>query len=151
MEDKHTLIRYITIRMYSNLMHLFFKWANPGLFLVYFRPFQTNVTIFTTNKCEKISIQYTVPGFEPTTFGMWDPPNFMHLFVKLFNWLYPTEELFCVPKRKPQKWGRRYKRSLRLCSGGLWLVLMYAFGIPLEAVSNFEMGSLSREMKTAPR
>ena len=32
----------------------FFKWANPGLFLVYFRSFQTNiVTIFTTNKCEK--------------------------------------------------------------------------------------------------
>ena len=24
---------------------------------------------FATNICEKISIQYTVPGFEPTTFG----------------------------------------------------------------------------------
>ena len=29
------------------------KWANPGLFFVYFRSFQTNITIFTTNICEK--------------------------------------------------------------------------------------------------
>ena len=41
------------------------KWANPGLFFVYFRSFQTNNTIFTTNQCEKISIQYTVPGLNP--------------------------------------------------------------------------------------
>ena len=35
----------------------FFKWANPGLFLVYFRSFQTNIiTNFTTNICEKMSI-----------------------------------------------------------------------------------------------
>ena len=27
-----------------------------------------NNTNFTTNQCEKMSIQYTVPGFEPTTF-----------------------------------------------------------------------------------
>ena len=47
------------------------KWTNPGLFFVYFRSFQTNIKMFTTNICEKISIQYTVPGFEPTTFGMW--------------------------------------------------------------------------------
>ena len=29
------------------------KWANPGLFFVYFRSFQTNFTIFTMNKCEE--------------------------------------------------------------------------------------------------
>ena len=28
-----------------------------------------HITIFTTNKCEKISIQYMVLGFELTTFG----------------------------------------------------------------------------------
>ena len=27
--------------------------ANPGLFFVYFRSFETNNTIFTTNQCEK--------------------------------------------------------------------------------------------------
>ena len=48
---------------------LLFKWANPGLFFVYFRFFQTNITVFTTNICEKTSIQYLVLGFEPTTFG----------------------------------------------------------------------------------
>ena len=47
---------------------IFFKWANHGLFFVYFRSFQTNNTIFTTNICEKMSIQYPVPGIEPTTF-----------------------------------------------------------------------------------
>ena len=33
----------------------FKKWANPGLFFVYFWSFQTNNTIFTTNQCEKMS------------------------------------------------------------------------------------------------
>ena len=47
------------------------KWANPGLFFVYFWSFQTNtITIFTTNTCEKMSIQYMVLEFEPTTFRM---------------------------------------------------------------------------------
>ena len=35
--------------------HFFKKWANPGLFFVYFWSFQTNNTIFTTNQCEKMS------------------------------------------------------------------------------------------------
>ena len=59
-----------------------------GLFFVYFRSFsfssvffffrsssfifglfETKInTIFTVNKCEKMTIQYTVLGFEPTTF-----------------------------------------------------------------------------------
>ena len=32
-----------------------------------FWSFQTNDTIFRTNQCEKMSIQYTVPGFQPIT------------------------------------------------------------------------------------
>ena len=32
---------------------IIFKWANPGLFFVYFQSFQTNITIFTTTICEK--------------------------------------------------------------------------------------------------
>ena len=31
------------------------KWSNPGLFFIYFRSLQTNITIFTTNQCEKMS------------------------------------------------------------------------------------------------
>ena len=31
------------------------KWANPGLFFIYFRSSQTNNTLFTTNQCENIS------------------------------------------------------------------------------------------------
>ena len=33
-----------------------------------FLPFQTQITIFTANMCEKMSIQYTVLGFELITF-----------------------------------------------------------------------------------
>ena len=40
---KHTPIYFIQ----------FFKWANPSLFFVFLRSFQTNITIFTTNICEK--------------------------------------------------------------------------------------------------
>ena len=48
--------------------HCFFKWANPACFSFIFGLFQTNIiTIFTTNKCEKMSTQYTAPGFKPTT------------------------------------------------------------------------------------
>ena len=50
------------------LPKMFFKWANLGLYFIYFCSFQTNNTIFTTNQCEKfMSIQYMAPGFEPTT------------------------------------------------------------------------------------
>ena len=54
----------------SNKTKLFLKiLAKPGLFFVNFWSVQTNITIFTTILCEKNSIEYMVPGFEPTTFG----------------------------------------------------------------------------------
>ena len=34
-----------------------------------FSSFQTRLTIFTTNKCERVYIQYLALGFELTTFG----------------------------------------------------------------------------------
>ena len=43
--------------------------AHPWPRFRLFSSFQTNITILTTNKCEKMSIQYAVLGFEPTTFG----------------------------------------------------------------------------------
>ena len=41
----------------ANTVKCFFKkrWANPGLFFVYFWSFQTNNIIFTTNQCERMS------------------------------------------------------------------------------------------------
>ena len=46
------------------------NWANPGLFFVYFRSFQTNITILQQIyvKIVQMSIQYMAPGFEPTPF-----------------------------------------------------------------------------------
>ena len=47
-------------------MDFFIK--NPGNFLIYFCLFK-HIKNFTTNKYDKMSIQYMVPGFELTTFG----------------------------------------------------------------------------------
>ena len=51
-------------------MTFYKNWANPGLFFVYFRSFQTNNTILQQMNVKNVmSIQYPAPGFEPTTFG----------------------------------------------------------------------------------
>ena len=50
------------------LLYLFKNWTNPGLFFIYL---QTHITNFTTNRYVNMSIQYTVLGFELTTFGRW--------------------------------------------------------------------------------
>ena len=44
-----------TLRLSLYLDHTIFfkKWTDKGLFFVYFRSFETNNTIFTTNQCEK--------------------------------------------------------------------------------------------------
>ena len=44
--------------------------GQPRPLFVYFRSLDTNIiTIFTRNISEKMFIQFTVPGFEPTTLG----------------------------------------------------------------------------------
>ena len=51
-------------------VRLFFKVGPPwSLGISFIFVFSNNIKNFTTNKCEKMSIQYTVLGFEPTTFG----------------------------------------------------------------------------------
>ena len=47
------------------------KMEQPRPLFHLYWSFQTRITIFTTNKCEKMSIQYMVRGFEPMTFGTW--------------------------------------------------------------------------------
>ena len=49
----HCLLKYDNCKYLLCLKRSFFKWANPGLFFVYFRSFQTNNTNFTINvkKC----------------------------------------------------------------------------------------------------
>ena len=56
---------------------LFFKkWANPGLFFVYFWSFQTNNTIFTANQCEKMSCPSSIlcRDSNPQPFERESPP-----------------------------------------------------------------------------
>ena len=48
--------------------HVFLNRPTPASFSFIFGLFQTNVDIiFTMNQCEKMSNQYTAPGFKPTT------------------------------------------------------------------------------------
>ena len=71
----HTLVLHDVFVNHTHLMFgcgvVFFlkKWANPVLFSFLFGLFKQTLHIFTTNRCEKMSIQYMVPGFELTTFG----------------------------------------------------------------------------------
>ena len=46
------------------------KRANPGLFIIYFRPFKHTLQFLLQIHVKMfMSIQYTVPGFELTTFA----------------------------------------------------------------------------------
>ena len=48
------------------------KCANPGLFFVYFRSFQTNInSIFTLNQCEKCHV-HPVSGARIQTHDLWN-------------------------------------------------------------------------------
>ena len=53
----------------KTLMTKKLKWPNPGLFSFIFGLFKRTLQISTTYRCEKMSIQYMVPGFTPMTFG----------------------------------------------------------------------------------
>ena len=60
---------FITWVWHGNIS--FFKWANLGLFFVYFWSFQTNNTIFTTNQCEKCHV-HPVSGAGIRTQHLWN-------------------------------------------------------------------------------
>ena len=81
-----------------------------------FRSFQTNRTIFTTNQCEKMFIQYTVPGCEPTTFFEHESslittrPVNMKTYTRLL-WLLVCESFFLLGLS--QLTGLRGRRLLR--------------------------------------
>ena len=64
------IIVWRLINVWRPLYCFFKKWANPGLFFIYFRSFQTNNTTFTTNQCEKC----------PSSIWSWDlnPQPFIH-------------------------------------------------------------------------
>ena len=58
-----------TLQRITERIFFFFlkKWANRPLFRL-FSSFQTNITILTTNKCEKMPIQDMALGFKLTIF-----------------------------------------------------------------------------------
>ena len=61
----------IRIHFLPNPNHnCFFNGPTPASSFI-FRLFKQTIQFFTTNQCEKRSIQYTAQGFEPTTSWTW--------------------------------------------------------------------------------
>ena len=75
-------VHYISGASMTDPKDVVLKWAIPGLFFVYFRSFQANKQYsFSTNQCEKMSIQYPVLGFEPATMDPKEP----HLSIRNYD------------------------------------------------------------------
>ena len=55
----------VTLASMQFKLSFFKKMGQPRPLFHLFSSFQTHITIFTTDKCEKMSIQYPVPGFLP--------------------------------------------------------------------------------------
>ena len=55
---------FFTLHTYALFTSFFKKWAIPGLCLIYFRSFQTNITIFTM-LCEKCPTSITCRDSNP--------------------------------------------------------------------------------------
>ena len=69
MEDGRQSLSWLKWGADCTLFYFFKNGPTPASFLFIFGLLQANIiTIFTTNIREKMSIQYTVLGFEPTTF-----------------------------------------------------------------------------------
>ena len=71
----------------------FFKWANPGLFFVYFRSFQTNITILHqiyVKKCpSSIRCQDLNPRpFERESLPITTRPGLPPWNQSIFNWIF---------------------------------------------------------------
>ena len=63
----HSLGQQDNLALYLAIPFFKKKWANPGLFFVYFRLFKQTLQ-FLQQINVKMSIQYPAPGFELTTF-----------------------------------------------------------------------------------
>ena len=67
MELLARMSRFTFANLNYSLIIVFLNGPTPASFSFIF-VFSNKYYNFTTNICEKISIQYTVPGFKPTTF-----------------------------------------------------------------------------------
>ena len=70
-DDDERKQKWIPISKKNLTTFFYIKMNQPRPLFNLFSSFQPHITNFTTNKCEKMSIQYTVPEFELTTFGTW--------------------------------------------------------------------------------
>ena len=62
---KSVFIKILIYPLWQNIYLL--KMGHPDLFFVYFHLFQSNITIFTTKKCQNV---HPVLGFEPINFSL---------------------------------------------------------------------------------
>ena len=78
----------------------FLNGAIPGLFFIYFRVFKQTLQFLQQIGVWKKSIQYTVPGFEPTTFVKWVSFHNLYYFQNILpKSTYSKAISFCVSRR----------------------------------------------------
>ena len=104
-----------------------FKWANPGLFFVYFQSFQTNITIFTTIIWEKCPSSIRSQGsFRQVTIycffhWYWTKAHNNRFFAEILKFLILINAIsHCMSQHKrnwlqgASEWGFTLSRRLKL-------------------------------------
>ena len=81
-------------------IRIFLNGAIPGLFFIYFLVFKQTLQFLQQIGVWKKSIQYTVPGFEPTTFVKWVSFHNLYYFQNILpKSTYSKAISFCVSRR----------------------------------------------------
>ena len=91
------------------LSWIFFKKGQPSLFSNYFRSFQTNNKIFTTNQCEKMSCPSSIRGRDsnprpleheppPITTRPGHPSNLNKILLYLWNAAVSMQQVVLLSK-----------------------------------------------------
>ena len=88
----------------------FLNGAIPGLFFIYFRVFKQTLQFLQQIGVWKKSIQYTVPGFEPTTFVKWVSFHNLYYFQNICNiWRPETKTILCTVPVPVRTYRYRYR------------------------------------------
>ena len=98
-----TIRVWIPLKSTVAFFQMFFKWVNPGLFFVYFQSFHSNITIFTTNQCEKCpsSIRHWALNSQPSDYQsppLATRPELPPYSLKCLKWTKSKEILIILQK-----------------------------------------------------
>ena len=97
------------IKIKFGIVGICFLIANPGVFFVYFRSFQTTNSIFTTNQCEKMSCPSSIRHRDSNPRPLEHDYNF-NVTHQMPNLHVETRWENCE-----EKIGKKYLTKLKIC------------------------------------